>query len=150
MEINRAVATSRAQRPAAALEVITPLLADPRLVTSAALRAAHAHILTDLGDTAAADQAFTQAARLAPNPRQREHIEQRPSRPLALSPPAGTARSVVDLRRRPVDLVAGFSWVGVVDGPAGPVLQSTSSTCHTRPRVAPSARCPFQTGPIEP
>jgi len=75
MEINRAVATSRAQRPAAALEVITPLLADPRLVTSAALRAAHAHILT--GDTAAADQAFTQAARLAPNPRQREHIEQR-------------------------------------------------------------------------
>lgn len=77
MEIDRAVATSRAQRPAAALEVITPLLADPRLVTSAALRAAHAHILTDLGDTAAADQAFTQAARLAPNPRQREHIEQR-------------------------------------------------------------------------
>jgi len=77
VEINRAVAMSRAHRPAAALDVLTPLLADPLLATSAALHAAHAHILTDLGDTAAADQAFTEAARLAPNPRQREHIEQR-------------------------------------------------------------------------
>lgn len=74
VDVNRAVAIAHADGAEAALHVLTPLLADPRLSASVALHAAHAHLLAELGDAQAANDASARAVELAPHPAQRKYL----------------------------------------------------------------------------
>ena len=53
VELNRAVAVGLADGPAAGLELIEPLLADPALERYQPLHAAHAELLSRAGDAGA-------------------------------------------------------------------------------------------------
>jgi predicted RNA polymerase sigma factor len=63
--LNRAVALAEVQGPAAGLAELVALEADPRIAGSHRLLAARAHMLEQIGETAAAAQCYREAARRA-------------------------------------------------------------------------------------
>lgn len=73
--VNRAVAVGRADGPQAALQVLQPVLSDPRLERYAPLHAAHADALARAGDAAGAAAAWRRAAAALDNPVQRAELE---------------------------------------------------------------------------
>jgi RNA polymerase sigma-70 factor (ECF subfamily) len=77
VEVNRAVAVAHADGPQAGLELLTPLLADPRLESYQPLHAAHAELLRRAGDPAGAAQAYEKAIVLAGNPVERSELQRR-------------------------------------------------------------------------
>ncbi|MGW1624948.1 RNA polymerase sigma factor [Streptomyces sp. NPDC002172] len=72
VELNRAVAVSMAEGPAAALEIVDPLTAEPALSDYHLLPSVRADLLARLGRTAEARTEFERAAGLARNERERE------------------------------------------------------------------------------
>jgi RNA polymerase sigma factor (sigma-70 family) len=71
VELNRAVAVSRAEGAAVAWLLVEPLADDPRLQDYAPLAAVQGDLLSQLGRHAEAAEAFARAARLTSNPRER-------------------------------------------------------------------------------
>ena len=80
IELNRAVAISRARGPAAGLALLDALRDEPALARYHLLPAARADLLERLGRNDEARAAFLEAARLAENSRQRERLESRAAR----------------------------------------------------------------------
>jgi len=77
VELNRAVAVGLAAGPAAGLELIEPLLADPALERYQPLHAAHAELLSRAGDAGAAARAYERAIELTANAVERAELERR-------------------------------------------------------------------------
>jgi RNA polymerase sigma-70 factor (ECF subfamily) len=77
VELNRAVAVGLADGPAAGLELIEPLLADPALERYQPLHAAHAELLSRAGDGDAAARAYERAIELTANAVERAELERR-------------------------------------------------------------------------
>jgi RNA polymerase sigma-70 factor (ECF subfamily) len=77
IELNRAVAVGLADGPAAGLELLEPLLAEPALERYQPLHAAHAELLSRAGDTAAAARAYERAIALSANDVERAELERR-------------------------------------------------------------------------
>jgi RNA polymerase sigma-70 factor, ECF subfamily len=77
VELNRAVAVGLADGPAAGLELIEPLLADPALERYQPLHAAHAELLSRAGDAEAAARAYERAIELTTNAVERAELERR-------------------------------------------------------------------------
>jgi RNA polymerase sigma-70 factor, ECF subfamily len=77
VELNRAVAVGLAAGPAAGLELLEPLLADPALERYQPLHAAHAELLSRTGDTAGAGRAYEHAIALTANAVERAELERR-------------------------------------------------------------------------
>ena len=77
VELNRAVAVGLADGPAAGLELIEPLLADPALERYQPLHAAHAELLSRAGDAGAAARAYERAIALTANAVERAELERR-------------------------------------------------------------------------
>jgi len=77
VELNRAVAVGLADGPAAGLELIEPLLADPALERYQPLHAAHAELLSRAGDADAAARAYEQAIELTANAVERAELQRR-------------------------------------------------------------------------
>jgi RNA polymerase sigma factor (sigma-70 family) len=77
IELNRAVAISRAHGPAAGLALLDALREEPSLATYHLLPSARADLLERLGRFEEAREAFERAATLASNIRQRERLEAR-------------------------------------------------------------------------
>ena len=77
VELNRAVAVGLADGPAAGLELIEPLLADPALERYQPLHAAHAELLSRAGDADAAARAYERAIELTANAVERAELERR-------------------------------------------------------------------------
>jgi len=77
VELNRAVAVSRAEGAAAAWPLVEQLAADPRLQAYAPLAAVQGDLLSQLGRTAEAAHAFARAAQLTPNARERALLQAR-------------------------------------------------------------------------
>jgi RNA polymerase sigma-70 factor (ECF subfamily) len=77
VELNRAVAVGLADGPAAGLELIEPLLADPALERYQPLHAAHAELLSRVGDADAAARAYERAIELTANAVERAELERR-------------------------------------------------------------------------
>ena len=77
VELNRAVAVGLADGPAAGLELIEPLLADPALERYQPLHAAHAELLSRAGEAAAAARAYERAIELTANAVERAELERR-------------------------------------------------------------------------
>jgi RNA polymerase sigma-70 factor (ECF subfamily) len=77
VELNRAVAVGLAAGPAAGLELLEPLLADPALERYQPLHAAHAELLSRAGDTAGAGRAYEHAIALTANAVERAELERR-------------------------------------------------------------------------
>ena len=77
IELNRAVAVGLADGPAAGLELIEPLLADPALERYQPLHAAHAELLSRAGDADAAARAYERAIELTANAVERAELERR-------------------------------------------------------------------------
>jgi len=77
IELNRAVAVSRAQGPAAGLALLDVLQTEPALARYHLLPAARADLLEQLGRLKEAQHEFERAASLASNQRQRQRLEQR-------------------------------------------------------------------------
>ena len=77
VELNRAVAVSRASGPAAGLELLEPLLGDPALERYQPLHAAHADLLSRAGDTVGAARAYERAIALTANAVERAELERR-------------------------------------------------------------------------
>jgi RNA polymerase sigma-70 factor (ECF subfamily) len=77
VELNRAVAVGLASGPAAGLEVLEPLLAEPALEHYQPLYAAHAELLSRAGDTAGAARAYERAIALTANAVERAELERR-------------------------------------------------------------------------
>jgi RNA polymerase sigma-70 factor, ECF subfamily len=77
IELNRAVAISFADGPVAALDLLKPLLDDPRLATYQPLHAAHADVLRRAGNLEGAAKAYDRAAALSTNLAERTEIERR-------------------------------------------------------------------------
>lgn len=77
VELNRAVAVSRAQGPAAAWTLVQALADDPRLQDYAPLAAVQGDLLSQLGRRADAADAFARAARLTPNAREKALLQAR-------------------------------------------------------------------------
>lgn len=77
VELNRAVAVSRAEGAAAAWALVAPLADDPRLRDYAPLAAVQGDLLSQLGRQAEAAEAFARAARLTPNARERALLQAR-------------------------------------------------------------------------
>jgi RNA polymerase sigma-70 factor (ECF subfamily) len=77
VELNRAVAIGLADGPAAGLELLEPLLAEPALERYQPLHAAHADLLNRAGDTAGAARAYERAIALTANAVEREELERR-------------------------------------------------------------------------
>jgi RNA polymerase sigma-70 factor (ECF subfamily) len=77
VEVNRAVAVSFADGPAAGLAVLEPLLAEPALDRYQPLQAAHAELLRRSGDLDAAALAYTRAIELTSNAVERTELERR-------------------------------------------------------------------------
>ena len=75
--LNRAVAVAFARGPAAGLDLLEPLLGDPALARYAPLHAAHAELLKQSGDAAAAATSYTLAIQLSENEVEREELERR-------------------------------------------------------------------------
>ncbi|WP_353826867.1 RNA polymerase sigma factor [Agromyces sp. SYSU T0242] len=81
VDLNRAVAVSMADGPAAGLAIVDGLAADPRLARYHPLQAVRAELLERLGRTDDARDAFAEAARLTANERERAVLLARASRP---------------------------------------------------------------------
>ena len=77
VELNRAVAVSRAQGAAAAWPLVQALADDPRLQDYAPLAAVQGDLLSQLGRMGEASDAFARAARLTPNARERALLQAR-------------------------------------------------------------------------
>jgi RNA polymerase sigma-70 factor (ECF subfamily) len=77
VELNRAVAVGLADGPAAGLELIAPLLADPVLERYQPLHAAHAELLRRAGDAEGAARAYERAIALTANAVERAELERR-------------------------------------------------------------------------
>ncbi|MEV5952820.1 RNA polymerase sigma factor [Streptomyces sp. NPDC051987] len=77
VELNRAVAVSMAQGPAAALAIVDPLTAEPALRDYHLLPSVRGDLLVRLGRTAEARTEFARAAGLARNERERELLLRR-------------------------------------------------------------------------
>ena len=77
IELNRAVAISRAQGPAAGLALLDALRDEPSLARYHLLPSARADLLERLGRYDEAREEFNRAAALASNSRQRERLESR-------------------------------------------------------------------------
>ena len=77
IELNRAVAVGLASGPAAGLELLEPLLAEPALSRYQPLYAAHADLLRRSGDVSGAASAYEQAIALTANAVEREELERR-------------------------------------------------------------------------
>ena len=77
VELNRAVAVSRASGPAAGLELLEPLLGEPALERYQPLHAAHADLLSRAGDTTGAARAYERAIALTANAVERAELERR-------------------------------------------------------------------------
>jgi RNA polymerase sigma-70 factor, ECF subfamily len=77
VELNRAVAVGLASGPAAGLELLEPLLADPALERYQPLHAAHAELLSHAGDTAGAARAYERAIARTANAVERAELERR-------------------------------------------------------------------------
>jgi RNA polymerase sigma-70 factor (ECF subfamily) len=71
------VAVAHASGPQAGLEVLAPLLSDPRLENYQPLHAAHAELLRRAGDAAGAARAYEKAIELAATPVERSELERR-------------------------------------------------------------------------
>jgi RNA polymerase sigma-70 factor, ECF subfamily len=76
VRVNRAVALSFTAGPAAALDALEPLAADPRLDGSHLFHAVHADLLRRLDDPAAR-HAYERALELAATPPERRFLERR-------------------------------------------------------------------------
>jgi RNA polymerase sigma-70 factor (ECF subfamily) len=74
IELNRALAISRADGPAAGLKLLDRLRREPALARYHLLPAARADLLEQLGRFADAEAEFTRAAELAAHPRQQERL----------------------------------------------------------------------------
>ena len=77
VELNRAVAVSRAQGAAAAWPLVQALADDPRLQDYAPLAAVQGDLLSQLGRMGEASDAFARAAQLTPNARERALLQAR-------------------------------------------------------------------------
>ena len=77
VELNRAVAVGMADGPAAGLQLIGPLLADPALESYQPLHAAHAELLSRAGDADGATRAYERAIELTANAVERAELERR-------------------------------------------------------------------------
>jgi RNA polymerase sigma-70 factor (ECF subfamily) len=77
VELNRAVAVGLAAGPAAGLELLEPLLADPALERYQPLHAAHAELLSRAGDAEGAARAYERAIALSANAVERAELERR-------------------------------------------------------------------------
>jgi RNA polymerase sigma-70 factor, ECF subfamily len=77
VEVNRAVAVAFAAGAQAGLELLDPLLEDPRLERHQPLRAAHAELLRRAGDRDAAAEAYRRAIELSANDVERAELERR-------------------------------------------------------------------------
>jgi RNA polymerase sigma-70 factor (ECF subfamily) len=77
VEVNRAVAVAFASGPQAGLEILQPLVDDPRLERHQPLRAAHAELLRRSGDRAGAARAYERAIALSANEVERAELERR-------------------------------------------------------------------------
>ena len=74
VELNHAVALGLRDGPAAGLDALTPILADPALATYGYLSAARADFLRQLGRWPEAADAYTEALALAGNPAERAFL----------------------------------------------------------------------------
>jgi RNA polymerase sigma-70 factor (ECF subfamily) len=77
IEVNRAVAVAFARGPAAGLELLAPVLADPALASYQPLHAAHAELLRRAGDARGARHAYERAIALSANDVERAELERR-------------------------------------------------------------------------
>ena len=77
VELNRAVAVGLAAGPAAGLELLEALLADPALERYPPLYAAHADLLSRTGDAEGAARAYERAIALSANAVERAELERR-------------------------------------------------------------------------
>jgi RNA polymerase sigma-70 factor (ECF subfamily) len=77
VEINRAAAVGFASGPDVGLELLEPLLEDPKLRTYQPLHAAHAELLRRAGDVAGAIRAYQEAIALSANEVDRAELERR-------------------------------------------------------------------------
>ena len=77
VEVNRAVAHGRAYGPDAGLEILAPLVDEPRLAVSRLVPAVRGDLLARAGRRAEAAQAFRAAAALAGNDRERALLSDR-------------------------------------------------------------------------
>jgi RNA polymerase sigma-70 factor (ECF subfamily) len=77
IRINRAAALAFAGAPEAGLELLRPLLEDPRLETYAPLHAAHAELLRRVGNRDAAAAAYERAIAATGNAVERAELERR-------------------------------------------------------------------------
>ena len=75
VELNRAAAVGVAHGPSPGLELLAPLLADPRLASYQPLHAPHAELLRRAGDLSAAKRAYQEAIALSSNAVQRTKLE---------------------------------------------------------------------------
>jgi RNA polymerase sigma-70 factor, ECF subfamily len=80
VEVNRAIAVGFAEGPEAGLDVLEAPLGDPRMRGYAPLHAAHADLLSRLGDAAAADAAYALAIDASDNAVQRAELIRRRAR----------------------------------------------------------------------
>ena len=81
VELNRAVAVSRAQGAAAAWPLVEQLAADPRLQQYAPLAAVQGDLLSQLGRAAEAAEAFARAAALTTNVREKALLQAKARHP---------------------------------------------------------------------
>ena len=77
VELNRAVAVGLADGPAAGLELLEPLIADPALERYQPLHAAYAELLSRAGDAEGAARAYRCAIALTSNAIERAELERR-------------------------------------------------------------------------
>ena len=77
VELNRAVAVGLADGPAAGLELLEPLIADPALERYQPLHAAYAELLGRAGDAEGAARAYRRAIALTSNAVERAELERR-------------------------------------------------------------------------
>jgi RNA polymerase sigma-70 factor (ECF subfamily) len=77
IEVNHAVAVASAEGPEAGLELLAPLLEDPRLESYQPLHAAHAELLRRAGEAGAASRAYERALELSGNAVERAELERR-------------------------------------------------------------------------
>ena len=77
VELNRAVAVGLADGPAAGLELLEPLIADPALERYQPLHAAYAELLSRAGDAEGAARAYRRAIALTSNAIERAELERR-------------------------------------------------------------------------